>query len=75
MFRLDFGFFVCYVTMKACLGNFRPTLPGPGRQLNTNFFSLNVSVDSWLEKESLELLIALLAYLDRKLWLKKQKMV
>jgi len=30
-FGLDFGFFVCYVTMRACLGNFRPTLPEPGQ--------------------------------------------
>jgi len=26
-FGLGFGFFVCYVTMRACLSNFRPALP------------------------------------------------
>jgi len=45
-FGLAFGFFVCYVTMRACLGHFRPTLPGPGRQANAKFFSLNVYLDS-----------------------------
>jgi len=74
-FGLDFGFFVCYVTMRACLGNFRPILPGPGPQANTKFFSLNIFLDSWLENESLEPLTDMLAYLDLKLCLKNQKMV
>ena len=38
-------------------------------------FSLNVFLESWLENWSLEPLIELLAYLDRKLWIKNQKMV
>jgi len=45
-FGLDFGFFVCYVTMRACLGHFRPNFPGPGSQTNPKFFSLNVFLDS-----------------------------
>jgi len=44
---VEFGFFVCYVTMRACLDNFRTTLPGPGPQANAKFFSLNVVLDSW----------------------------
>jgi len=32
--------------MRACLGNFRPNLPGPGPQANAKFFSLNVFVNS-----------------------------
>jgi len=50
---------------------FLAPLPGPGRQPNANFFSLKVSFDLWLENESLEPLIDLLAHRETKLWLKK----
>ena len=75
IFCLDFGFFVFYVTMRECLGNFHPNFPGPGPQANAKFFSLNVFVESWLENESSEPLIDFLAYLDGKVWLKNQTMV
>ena len=59
--------------MRACLGNFRPTLPGPGPQVNGTFFSLKVFLDSWLESESLEPLIDLLEKTGSKIMGQKTK--
>ena len=66
---LDFGFFVCYVTMRTRLGIFG-AFAWPWAPAQCEFFSLKVFLDLWLENESLEHLIDLLAHWETKYFLK-----
>jgi len=68
-FGLDFGFFVCYVPMRTSLCIF-VAFTWLWEPAQCELFSLKVLLYLWLKNESLEPLIDLLAYLDRKLWLK-----
>ena len=52
-----------------------PSLRGPGRQSNESIVSLKFFLETRLSYESLEPLIDFLAYLDKKLYQKKQKVV
>jgi len=49
-------------------------LPGPGRQPNEPFFGSSFFYFR-VSSESLEPLVGFLAYLEPKLWIKKQKLV
>jgi len=68
-FGLDFVFFVYYVTMRTCLGIFG-AFACPWAPAQYKFFFTQNFLDLWLEHESLEPLIDLLAHWETKLWLK-----
>jgi len=70
IFRLGFWVFCVLRHNESKFVHFWPPLSDPGRQPNANFFSLKVFLDLWLEYESLEPLIDLLAHRETKLWLK-----
>jgi len=61
--------------MGACFRDFLDEFTWPGCQPNGPHIWLKFFFKSRLSSESLESLIGFLAYLEPKLWLKKQKLV
>jgi len=70
-FGLGLGFSIIYVTMKRCFLRFRLGFLALGSGQMGIFCSIYL-LHSWLEYESLEPLIDLLACLEPNVWLKKQ---
>jgi len=72
---LGLGFSWGEVTSGGVLAFLWPTLPGPGRKSNDPTFWPKYFLEIGLSYEFLEPLIGFLAYLDKKLCHKNQKMV
>ena len=61
---------LCVTSQWEYVWAFLAPLLGPGRQPSANFFRSKFFLDLWLENQSLEPLINMLAHRETKLWLK-----